>query len=120
MRYTIKDIVSFLATEQNAREYAKQTDKYVWTEVLIESNFTMRATETFVNALEDEFDKINDYLTKEYILDIREYDDFSALFANQADHARSMGRLENARAYQASSAQYKAMAMERRNLLIKS
>ena len=58
MRYTIKDVVSFLATYKNAVEYSQQQDQYIWTEVLIESNFTMRATETVVNALENAFDEI--------------------------------------------------------------
>lgn len=58
MRYTIQDIVSFLGTVQNAREYDKQQDKYIWTETLIESNFTCKAYRIMVEALENEFDNI--------------------------------------------------------------
>lgn len=57
-RYTISEIVSFLGTYKNAVEYSKEQDKYIFAEVLIEANFNMRATERYVNALEDAFDKI--------------------------------------------------------------
>ena len=57
-RYTTAEIIAFLGTYKNAVEYLQQQDQYIWTEVLIESNFSMRATERFVNALEDAFDKI--------------------------------------------------------------
>ena len=57
-RYTIAEIIAFLGTYKNAVEYSKEQDKYIFAEVLIEANFDMRATERFVNALEDAFDKI--------------------------------------------------------------
>lgn len=57
-RYTAAEIIAFLGTYKNAVEYSQQQDQYIWAEVLIESNFNMRATERFVNALEDAFDKI--------------------------------------------------------------
>lgn len=58
MRYTIAEVIAFLGTYKNAVEYSQEQDKYIFTEVLIESNFNMRASERIVNALEDAFDKI--------------------------------------------------------------
>lgn len=58
MRYTIAEVIAFLGTYKNAVEYSQQQDQYIWTEVLIESNYSIRATERIVNALEDAFDKI--------------------------------------------------------------
>jgi hypothetical protein len=42
----------------NAREYAAQTDKYLWVEYHILDALDIRATEARVNWIEDRFDEL--------------------------------------------------------------
>ena len=45
-------------TLNNAREYAAQTDKYLWVEYHILDALDIRATEARVNWVEDRFDAL--------------------------------------------------------------
>ena len=42
----------------NAREYAAQTDKYLWVEYQILDGLDIRATDARVNWVEDQFDAV--------------------------------------------------------------
>lgn len=51
-------IAKELATLENAIQYEKEQDRYIWTETLIESNYDVVATESRVNLLEDAFTRV--------------------------------------------------------------
>jgi hypothetical protein len=111
---TIASNIRALATIVRAKEYAATQDKWLYCSNLIEAELDIRATDARIELLETHFDAVNAQSDNEYIMEIAEYDDFSAIFARQADYARAGGRILDAKGYQASSAYYKAMAMERR------
>ena len=52
------DAVAPALTLNNAREYAAQTDKYLWVEYHILDALDIRATDARVNWIEDQFDAL--------------------------------------------------------------